>query len=70
MAVAWEEGKRSAKPQACTERGRRFRPAAARCVVCKRSAADCSCEPAAAAEPGQASSPRGHATGGRAGRPG
>eukprot|EP00969_Alexandrium_andersonii_P204416 9033135-Alexandrium_andersonii.AAC.1 len=63
LAIAWEEGKRSAKPQACTECGRRFRPTAARCVVCKRSAADCSCEREAAAGPesGRGSDSPGHA---------
>eukprot|EP00969_Alexandrium_andersonii_P052497 2305448-Alexandrium_andersonii.AAC.1 len=61
LAIAWEEGKRSAKPQACAECGRLFRPTAARCVVCKRSAADCVCEPAEAAGPGPGpgSSPQG-----------
>eukprot|EP00969_Alexandrium_andersonii_P104843 4625907-Alexandrium_andersonii.AAC.1 len=44
LVIAWEESKRSARPQPCTERGRRFRPTAARRLVCKRGAADCSCE--------------------------
>eukprot|EP00969_Alexandrium_andersonii_P297917 13167689-Alexandrium_andersonii.AAC.1 len=43
VAIIWEESKRSAQPQACTECGRRFRHTAARCIICKRGAADCTC---------------------------